>query len=798
MDSIASADTGINRLLIGPHTKSQLMSAENTPADSPKPSRQALDAWFTPLRFGIGLAIALVVAFPDVVFGSGAFFHQDYGVLGYPVIHHHHHSFWSGDPIPLWNPYSNCGAPFMAQWGTMTLYPFSLFYLLLPLPWSLGVFCLIHLWLGGMGMYRLAHRRVDLRFAATLAGLIFVFNGFTLSCMQWPNYMIALGWLPWVALTVERACERGGRAIAIAAVVATLQMLSGVPEFIFMTWVIVVALQAVAIIEKRDRSFALLAGRRLAATVLLVTGLSAAQLLPFFELLSLSQRHNGFAAEKWAMPWHGVGNFFVPLFHCAKTYTGTFFQWGQSLIATYYLGLGAMTLATIGAFRGRTKETTALAGIAILSVILAMGENGYLYGLIKDLFPRLGFVRYPIKFLMPLVFVTPLLAAHGARWFMNRKPPLAARDGQMLLLFWIGTAAIMVTLILSVKVYWFPVDQPGETLKNAIWRGGFFGLFLMLILQSRRMTDQQSALVLRCSALVVIIADILTHMPSWNPRIAATEFRSNIAAEAQEFAPVAPKLGVSRIMLSPAAEALFLRSTIPDSTTDFQGKRLGFWSHLNLLDQIPKVNGSSTLQLRAQAEIQDLIYKNENPDFDATQLADFLAVSHVSSPDNPTDWIGRDSAAPWISVGRKPVFLTKDRILDELANNRADLKKNVLLPIDAQDAFSKMGANQARASVSVFKGSQIEIETHADGPIVLVLAQSFHPAWEASLNGKTTKIWPANHAFQAIAVPSGANVIQLTYRDSRFRLGLMVTFASILCCGILWFRQKNHSSRTTE
>ena len=156
-----------------------MMSAENAQPNQEQSSFEALAEWFTPLRFGVGLALALIAAFPDVVFGSGAFFYQDYGVLGYPVIHHHHHSFWSGDFVPLWNPFSNSGAPFMAQWGTMTLYPLSLFYLILPLPWSLGVFCLLHLWLGGMGMYFLAHRKVSHRFAATLAGLVFVFNGYS-------------------------------------------------------------------------------------------------------------------------------------------------------------------------------------------------------------------------------------------------------------------------------------------------------------------------------------------------------------------------------------------------------------------------------------------------------------------------------------------------------------------------------------------------------------------------------------------------------------------------------------------
>ena len=84
--------------------------------------------------------------------GQGTFFHRDFSIFGYPLACYHRESFWRGE-FPLWNPLNDCGLPFLAQWNTMTLYPLSLFYLLLPLSWSLGVFCLGHLFLGGMGMY---------------------------------------------------------------------------------------------------------------------------------------------------------------------------------------------------------------------------------------------------------------------------------------------------------------------------------------------------------------------------------------------------------------------------------------------------------------------------------------------------------------------------------------------------------------------------------------------------------------------------------------------------------------------
>ena len=125
--------------------------------DPTKRPRGAAGEWFTPVRFALLLLVFLTAAFPKVVFGFHSFYYRDYGVIGYPVIFYHRECFWRGE-WPLWNPNSNCGVPFLAQWGTMTLYPLSLIYLLFPLPWSLSYFCLGHVFLGGMGMFFLARR----------------------------------------------------------------------------------------------------------------------------------------------------------------------------------------------------------------------------------------------------------------------------------------------------------------------------------------------------------------------------------------------------------------------------------------------------------------------------------------------------------------------------------------------------------------------------------------------------------------------------------------------------------------
>jgi len=97
------------------------------------------DEWFTPGRFALCLALAVAAAFPGILLGSTTFVVRDFGMFSFPVAYFHRQSFWRGE-LPLWNPFNNCGLPFLAQWNTLTLYPLSLIYLLLPLSRSLSFF----------------------------------------------------------------------------------------------------------------------------------------------------------------------------------------------------------------------------------------------------------------------------------------------------------------------------------------------------------------------------------------------------------------------------------------------------------------------------------------------------------------------------------------------------------------------------------------------------------------------------------------------------------------------------------
>ena len=778
-----------------------------------------LDACFTLPRFAVFLLLLLFAAFPAVWLGTQSFFRSDYGVLAYPFVHYHRESFWNGE-IPLWNPLSNCGAPFLAQWGTMVLYPGSLIYLLLPMPWSLGVFCLLHLWLGGLGMFKLAERWTQSRFAAAVAGTVFVFNGISLACLIWPNYTVALGWMPWVVLLVERAWKDGGRTVVVAALAASMQMLSGAPEIVVFTWLVLGMLLLVTSTQqsefiffvgdkssdtsdqdslpqgteqqtKSDKCYTLpdpFAFGRFTAVILLVSLLCAAQLLPFFDLLVHSQRDPSQAVSKWALPAWGWANLLVPLFRFAMTPQGFYFQQGQEFLTSCYVGTVALALGLLAAWRVRDRRVWLLSGLAVFALLMAMGNNGPLFPLVQKVIPIVGIARYPVKFLILVSFVVSLLVAFGVKWCVERENsesgiqnPEAGTTAQWQPLLVIATLLPAVVLLVLWWVGANPLtkfDRIAETRDNAVERMVFFGLTLALLFQACRAARERTRLIAGIAALVLIAGDGLTHVKNQNPTIEAELFAPRLGRES---AKLALKLGEGRVMISPEAEKQLLLSGVANWEDDFTLKRRAGWSNLNALDGFPKINGSSTLRIKEQDEVMRLIYGTNASGW--IELTHFLGASHA---DGISDF--PDLRLPLATAGQRPVFTSETETLDAFRRNDYLADVRVYLPKEARQFVHQTNLVPAKVISSEWSAHQAALEIAAEAPALVVIAQTFYHPWKAYVDDRPVPLLRANHAFQALEVPAGTHRVRLMYEDWNFRFGCVISFAALALCGGLWWR----------
>ncbi|MFZ2490878.1 MAG: hypothetical protein WA208_05290, partial [Thermoanaerobaculia bacterium] len=162
--------------------------------------------------------------------------------------------------LPLWNPYSAAGEPWMANPQTGVFYPPSWIFLVLPFATAYMAYLLFHVVLLGWGAYVLFSRDVS-KEAAMVGAAALMFGGPALSMLDISNNLATFAWIPCVLLAARlQRPVAGGVCLALA-------FLAGEPFFA------AVAALLFAVVSRRVLTIAIAA--------VMAIGLSAVQLVPF-------------------------------------------------------------------------------------------------------------------------------------------------------------------------------------------------------------------------------------------------------------------------------------------------------------------------------------------------------------------------------------------------------------------------------------------------------------------------------------------------------------------------------------
>jgi Bacterial membrane protein YfhO len=760
-----------------------------SPEEQANPSTEGLvqndsPSWmdqFTPGRTACLVALFLFALYPGVIMGTQSFFFRDFGVFTYPVAYYAHESFWHGH-APLWNPLNNCGVPFLAQWNTSVCYPPSLFYMIFPLPWSLNIFCLGHLVLAGVSMYLLAYRWTRNRLAASFAGLVFALNGLMLNSLMWTSNLAALAWQPLVVLWVEQAWRFGGRRTVIAALAGAMQMLSGAPEIVVFTWTMLGMLWLGGVWRKQIPFWPTL--RRFATMVALIAGLSAIQLLPFFDLLKHSQRGSSYAiADVWPMPAWGWANLIVPVFHCFQTTFGTWLQASQPWTSSYYLGVGTLALAALAVWRPRRlPEIYGLAGMTLAGLVLALGDNGYVYAWLKHVVPWIGFARYPIKFVSIPIFTIPLLAASGLSTFQNVTSQNQRRNER--LLFFAAAFLLLMVVVILAAARWLTAPEYNW---RPVWRDGAFrSLFLIAIVGCVGFLIRAPTVRLRGLLGLAVLAlagfDLVISGLHANPVVVAKAF-----GPLQLNMSYRPKYGDARAMLSRQVNSYLDLGRTDNPLYYYVGVRGALYENCNIPENIPKVDGFYSLRLKNEWDVDGILYgvylnqTKTNPP-PAPPLLNFLGVSQISATNTLFAWRERKNSLPLATAGQRPIFADASETLKKLNSAGFDPRHTVYLPLSARGKVTVTNASDAKITSQQFSAQQAHLTVEASAPALVVIAQAYYHDWRAFVDGKPVPLLRANHAFQALQVPAGKHEVTLRYVDWMFRFGAAISALTLLGC----------------
>ena len=276
--------------------------------------------------------------------------------------------------LPLWNPYNDCGSPFLAANNTGVFSPFTLPSYLFPGPETIAWVQVLKSLVAAVGAFLFFRRAMGVGFWPAIAGAWgFPLVGFLVLFRGYPPSFVVV-WLPWLLLAVDAAVRRpdGKRGAAVAAVTA-LVLVSGhlavaglvlLGSGLYFVW---------RLIELHGwRS---LTGRPAFRATLTTTAgwllgmlLSAPQTIPTAEYLSYSNRvaeriKQGPFGNEMLQPGIGVlPQFVLPYFYGSSERGSRWIAPGRGSnrlegAASGYAGLlAALVLAPIGLTRRRRRE----------------------------------------------------------------------------------------------------------------------------------------------------------------------------------------------------------------------------------------------------------------------------------------------------------------------------------------------------------------------------------------------------------------------------------------------------------
>ena len=309
------------------------------------------------------------------------------------------------------------GMPLLAHPDAMVFYPIQM-VLRSALPVSLAVAWgfAIHIWIAGAGMYALC-RYLRLRpWISLICALAFMLNGGLLTRILaghiWLVY--ALSWLPLAWLLVMLTLERGSvMALVGAGLVIAMTILTGHPTipayillFLGLFWLYHAATVWQA--EKKLRQVVITAVR-FGAILVLAFGFAAIQLLPSLVFSSQTSLASGYAPGEATLGTLSIQHLAMIFLPDAYPYPGLGI-WEQFP----YLGI-LLPLAAPWAFARPERRSMAvfLGLVALVSVVLAFGQELRLFSLLYDILPPFRLLRIPPRALVMWIPSLVLLGGFG-------------------------------------------------------------------------------------------------------------------------------------------------------------------------------------------------------------------------------------------------------------------------------------------------------------------------------------------------------------------------------------------------
>jgi hypothetical protein len=667
--------------------------------------------------------------------------------------------------VPLWSPGSYGGLPFAADPQAAAFYPPRWLTILAApsadLPFALLQFeILAHVWLAGALTYGLLYALTRRRAAGLVAAVSLGLGGYLTG---YPLLQLAIletmAWLPGALLAIQMAFEsrRPAPWLVCAGLALALAGLAGHPQ----TWMHVAYLSiawflARAVEARWPWRRVLAAGALLGGVAL---GVAAVGWLPALRYTL----HTARSGVDYAFVSSGL-----PLADWVQALVPT----TMSLWAPQYGGIAVVALALIGwRLRGapgpRRAAIVFWAGAALVSAWLALGDTGALYRVAHRLLPGMALFRQQERWLGLWAMSLSVLGGLGLAAWLDA----TAQERRRALAWAARLLALGLAMALCLLALW---RGPGEGWESTWLRHTLIALAalgLLALERHRRLACGALVLLLAVDLYVVSLATVV-RQPSNAALRLAPEWLSELDTEELE------RWDLTFFVYANWGEAYGLETVSGISPL-----------RPVLLDELRRLPRERYWQLLNVRYVVSTDYMAERPG-----LALLHHVPHGAVANQEAEaWVYRlEETLPraYMVYEAEPVA-DAAQALERLRDPAWEPRSLVLLLASEAPAAASLPVPERPATVIARRLSPRSLAFAVDtaSPGYLVVGEWRLPGWRATLDGEPAPLLTANYAFQALHVPAGEHLIELTYAGADVLwsgVGSLAALVGALAAALAW------------
>jgi len=800
------------------------------------------------LTLGLSSAAVLLVLGPGLLLGRTPLL-RDLLLFFHPWTEHAVRRVAAGE-YPLWNPLVYCGTSWASQIQGRVLYPAFPLYLVFPYGFAAQLDLALHLVAGSLFAALFLVRVGAGRTGAVFGGVAAIQNGWMLAKLEAPEKVAILALVPLALFGF--ACARDGRVragTALVAVAIALQLLNGYPPLslyaIGAEVLVGVALLAFAG-EGCARSARAARGALVAASGIAIGALIAsASLVPF----AADARESAYAkplpaeiaAARSLAPVQMAGAI-LPRW---TGLPGNDRYWGGELsvytAGAIYVGLPAVLLALVaivwaargagrdgaaGATAAQRSAVLALAAVAAIATLVALGRYGFLFGFLRRVFPFFATTRWPSQSLCVVPLAIGLLAGFGVG-ALERRAGGASSAALRRRLAIAGAAVAACLLAMSLlpaaqRLALALVEQNALPHQRAAFAAHAAAFLRGDLVRAALVTGAAALVFLLPARAWILIAALTAADLSLLGRSLVPYTRDDLFARREsEGALAEPRARGERILRMGGDTALEMAIYGTRNPMILREAQRSLSGATPLLYGLAAADGADPLQSARNAYLVGALSREKTPPQFREKIGAVLGVGAFVIPNRaseaelaalssiPDTIAFRANALEPVPfaylVGRVESIPNDDVQIVRLMHDEFDPRRSAVVP-EAPRGFALDGdldrgggggggAAFAACRVERPRAERIRVSIAPASDAFLVVRESHHAGWRATVDGQKREIVRANFLVMGVPVRAGESSVELVFDPASVRVGFALSALGVAALGLVaaWPRAKRAS-----